>query len=517
MEEKKKRFPHRNDGGHKDGNGQRISVRPGNFAPPADAGAARDANRQHTGERRADTRPVPAEDARRDGQKNGDNRQHGDKNNGGNGGRNRRSRRNRNRNRRGDDNRNQQQGRTQVAPVAPEAPAAPAAPAPKHDKHDRHDRRDRRDDRHGSKQASAARTPSDSISASLQSALDGEFSTPAFSPFTSSKKPEKMQTAVDTDEFAVDIATAAYLVEDIPCGFPAPDGNAVEVVGVRFRKAGKVYFFAPNGFSCRIGEAVLVDTARGEELGEIVMLNRKIAERNVVQPLRAVLRRATEEDLAHDADNRRKEREALKTCAVKIAEHKLDMKLVDAQYTFDNTKLLFYFTSEGRVDFRDLVRDLAGIFRTRIELRQIGIRDESRLIGGLGMCGRPFCCATFLSDFGQVSIKMAKEQGLSINASKISGCCGRLMCCLRYENETYAAEARLTPKKDTPVDTPDGKGVVVESTPLAGLVKVRLDSSPEEAPRVYHRDDVTVLSKGKQAPATPAADDEDAENSGDVQ
>ncbi|MBE6690791.1 MAG: stage 0 sporulation protein [Ruminococcaceae bacterium] len=276
-----------------------------------------------------------------------------------------------------------------------------------------------------------------------------------------------------------------------------PDGKAVEVVGVRFRHAGKIYFFAPGNDTYRIGAEVLVDTARGAEIGEIVMLKRRIAEKDVIQPLRSVLRLATAEDKAHEQENRAKEKEALKICAEKIAHHKLDMRLVDAQYAFDNSKLLFYFTSEGRVDFRELVRDLAGVFHTRIELRQIGIRDESRLIGGLGMCGRPFCCSTFLSDFGQVSIKMAKEQGLSINTSKISGCCGRLMCCLRYEHETYAAETKLTPKKDTPVLTPDGEGVVVEATPLAGTVKVRLNATPEEAPKVYHRDTVTVLHPGK--------------------
>ncbi|MBQ8357545.1 MAG: stage 0 sporulation family protein [Clostridia bacterium] len=306
--------------------------------------------------------------------------------------------------------------------------------------------------------------------------------------------------AVDSEEFAVDIATAAYLLDDIPCGFPIPDGKSVEVVGVRFRRAGKIYFFAPDKEHYGIGDSVLVDTARGPEIGEIVMLKRRIAEKNVIQPLRSVLRRATAEDKAHEQENRAKETQALKICAEKIAAHKLDMKLVDAQYTFDNSKLLFYFTSEGRVDFRELVRDLAGVFHTRIELRQIGIRDESRLIGGLGMCGRPFCCSTFLSDFGQVSIKMAKEQGLSINTSKISGCCGRLMCCLRYEHETYAEETRLTPKRDAAVITPDGNGVVVESTPLAGTVKVRLDAAPEEAPRVYHRDTVTVIGKEKRAP-----------------
>ncbi len=521
MEDKKKRFsPHR-EGEHKEGNGQRISVRPGNFTPPAEQSA----QRAQQSKRREQGRPAP-ENARRDGQKNGDNRRHGDKNSpnnasnnnanngtnnsgaqGGNGGR-RRNRRNRNRNRQHDEKHTQQHVAHPVAAPAAAPAAKESAPVAK-----REDRR--RDDRRAHKQQNAARVPSDSVSAMLRRELDEEFSTPAFSSFAP-KKPEKEQTAVDTDEFAVDIATAAYLLDDIPCGFPAPDGKAVEVVGVRFRRAGKVYFFAPNGFSCRIGESVLVDTARGEELGEIVMLNRKIAEKNVVQPLRAVLRRATKEDLAHEEENRRKEREALKTCAAKIAEHKLDMKLIDAQYTFDNSKLLFYFTSEGRVDFRDLVRDLAGIFRTRIELRQIGIRDESRLIGGLGMCGRPFCCTTFLSDFGQVSIKMAKEQGLSINASKISGCCGRLMCCLRYEHETYAAETRLTPKKDALVETPDGTGVVIEATPLAGTVKVRLDSAPEEAPRTYHRDTVTVLSRDKRAQA-PAADaaEENSDESGD--
>ena len=309
---------------------------------------------------------------------------------------------------------------------------------------------------------------------------------------------------MDTKEFEVDIATAAYLLDDVPCGFPIPDGKAIEVIGVRFRSAGKIYFFSPAGERFKIGEAAIVDTARGPEFGEVVMLNRKMAEKDIVQPLRSVLRRATAEDIAHDADNRKKESEALTVCTEKIAARGLDMNLVDAQYTFDNSKLLFYFTAEGRVDFRELVRDLAGLFRTRIELRQIGIRDEARLIGGLGMCGRPFCCATHLSDFGQVSVKMAKEQGLSINTSKISGCCGRLMCCLRYEHESYAAEAALTPKKDTRVTTPDGAGTVVDATPITGMVKVRLDSAPEEAPTTYHRDKLTVLHP-KNAPATAEA------------
>jgi len=237
------------------------------------------------------------------------------------------------------------------------------------------------------------------------------------------------------------------------------------------------------------------------------MKNRKIAERDVVQPLRSVLRRATPTDLQRDEHNRIMERDAMKLCAEKIAAHKLDMRLVDAQFTFDNSKLLFYFTADGRVDFRDLVRDLANCFHTRIELRQIGIRDESRLIGGLGMCGRPFCCSTFLNDFGQVSIKMAKEQNLSLNTSKISGCCGRLMCCLRYEQESYAAEARLTPPKDSVVETPDGKGTVIEATPLSGMLKVQLEGAAEEPPRSYHRDSVTVLSRGRGKGGAPKTGD----------
>ncbi|MBE6555073.1 MAG: hypothetical protein E7663_02395 [Ruminococcaceae bacterium] len=362
------------------------------------------------------------------------------------------------------------------------------------------------------------KTPSTDL---LDSSLfrDDTFEGGLFSSLSTSRKTQEKapESAVDTAEFEVDIATAAYLVEDIPCGFPTPDGKAVEVIGVRFRHAGKVYFFAPGNERFRIGEAAIVDTARGPELGEVVMLNRKVAERQIIQPLRPVLRRATKEDLAHYEENQKKEQEALLICSEKIARHELDMHLVDAQYSFDNSKLLFYFTSEGRVDFRELVRDLAGVFRTRIELRQIGIRDESRLIGGLGMCGRPFCCTTFLSDFGQVSVKMAKEQGLSINTSKISGCCGRLMCCLRYEHEAYAAESALTPRKDARVSTPDGMGTVVDSSPLAGTVKVRLDSAPEEAPVTYHRDRVTVESRKKEAaPAAQSTRSSDDSKSSDM-
>lgn len=490
MEEKKNQAPER-EGGHKnnrrDGgrfnrqggerreeNGQRISVRPGNFNPPP---------------RKSEGAPAPEVKAPRSGNDNGEARPAKNDNRG----------RNRH-NRRGRGQRPAPEAQ-QSKPVAEVRTPAPdkQKPVQKEERRNEQKNRGRNDRRQGRRPDEQSKAPAETLSPALQSALDAEFNTPMVSSTSNifRKDPKKEEIVVNSDEFAVDIASAGYLVEDVPCGFPIPDGKAVEVVGVRFRHAGKMYFFAPGDLTLRIGEEVLVDTARGEEIGEIVMLKRRIAEKDVVQPLRTVLRTATEADKAHEKENHAKESEALKICAKKIADHKLDMQLVDAQYTFDNSKLLFYFTSEGRVDFRELVRDLAGVFHTRIELRQIGIRDESRLIGGLGMCGRPFCCSTFLSDFGQVSIKMAKEQGLSINTSKISGCCGRLMCCLRYEHETYAEETRLTPKKDTAVSTPDGNGTVVEATPLAGTVKVRLDNAPEEAPKVYHRDDVMVLGKAK--------------------
>ncbi len=273
--------------------------------------------------------------------------------------------------------------------------------------------------------------------------------------------------------------------------------TTVEIVGIRFKKGGKIYYFDPRGIKAPKGGFAIVETARGQEYGEIALENTRVPESEIVPPIRPLLRVATKADEEHFAENRRKEEEAFRTCLEKIASHKLDMKLVEAQYTFDNSKLLFYFTSAGRVDFRDLVKDLASVFRTRIELRQIGIRDEAKLIGGLGSCGRALCCSGFLSDFGQVSIKMAKEQNLSLNSTKISGTCGRLMCCLRYEYETYLEEIRLTPPVDSIVKTPDGVGTVVETAPLLGTVKVRLSSEPDAAPRPYHRDTVTVFPKGK--------------------
>ncbi len=268
-----------------------------------------------------------------------------------------------------------------------------------------------------------------------------------------------------------------------------------EVVGIRFKSSGKVYYFNPCGKSFKRGTCAIVDTARGQEFGDVAMSNTLVKSADIVLPLRQVIRTATAADIEHHKENKKKEDEAFKICNEKISEHKLDMKLIDAQYTFDNTKLLFYFTSTNRVDFRELVKDLASVFRTRIELRQIGIRDEAKIIGGLGICGRPLCCTLFLSDFDQVSIKMAKEQNLSLNSSKISGVCGRLMCCLKYEHEAYEYEIKRTPPVDSIVRTENGDGIVTEISPLRGTVKVRLLASPEVPPKTYKRDDVTMLRK----------------------
>ena len=283
--------------------------------------------------------------------------------------------------------------------------------------------------------------------------------------------------------------------EEAPKLDEAPAVPQVEIIGVRFKKSGKTYYFAPGKIRGEKGKYAIVETARGLECGEITLANAFVPESEIVPPMRPVIRIATDDDLLHLEQNKQKEDAAFRTCLKKIEEHRLDMKLVEAQYTFDNSKLLFYFTSSGRVDFRELVKDLASVFRTRIELRQIGIRDEAKLIGGLGSCGRPLCCAGFLSDFGQVSIKMAKEQNLSLNSAKISGTCGRLMCCLRYEYETYCEEIRRTPPVDSTVRTPEGVGTVVETAPLAGKVKVRLASEPDATPKFFSRDDVQVLDR----------------------
>ena len=269
------------------------------------------------------------------------------------------------------------------------------------------------------------------------------------------------------------------------------------IIGVRFKNTGKVYYFDPGQNQLEKGSLVVVETARGVECGEVVIPNKEVADSTIVKPLKPVLRPATPEDKRRAKENAEKEQRAMRVCQEKIAAHKLDMKLVDVEYTFDNSKILFYFTADGRVDFRDLVKDLASVFRTRIELRQIGVRDEAKMLGGLGICGRPFCCSQFLSDFQPVSIKMAKEQGLSLNPTKISGSCGRLMCCLKYEQDAYESLLRMTPKVGALVTTKEGKGVVCDANILTGVVKVRLDKSPDSPPVVMDRKDVKVIRDGK--------------------
>lgn len=274
----------------------------------------------------------------------------------------------------------------------------------------------------------------------------------------------------------------------------APDDN-VEVIGVKFKDAGKVYYFSPQKIDFAVGDKVIVKTARGIEFGFVAAANKYVKGRDIVQPLRSVVRAATKDDIQRFESNKQLEKSAFDVCVKMIAKHSLDMKLIEAEYTFDNSKLLFYFSADGRVDFRDLVKDLASVFHTRIELRQIGIRDEAKMMGGLGVCGRPFCCSSFLSDFGQVSIKMAKEQNLSLNSSKISGTCGRLMCCLRFESDVYEEELRRTPPVDSKVSTPDGIGYVKEISPLTGFCRVVIPDKNGEIIKSFHRDDLKVLDK----------------------
>ena len=276
---------------------------------------------------------------------------------------------------------------------------------------------------------------------------------------------------------------------------PQEGEEKVEVIGIRFRSAGKVYYFDPRGQKLKKGEFAIVETARGPEFGEVNLENTMVNISETVTPLRPIIRVATPADIEHNEENRQKEKDALVICQQKIEAHKLDMKLIDVQYAFDNSKLLFYFSSDGRVDFRELVKDLASVFRTRIELRQIGIRDEAKMLGGIGSCGRMLCCTTFLPDFAQVSIKMAKEQGLSLNSAKISGMCGRLMCCLHFEAETYTEEIRRTPAIDSQVKTEDGIGTVISTNPLAGTIRVIFKDSPDTPPKQYHRSEVTPLGK----------------------
>ncbi len=249
----------------------------------------------------------------------------------------------------------------------------------------------------------------------------------------------------------------------------------VEIIGVRFNSAGKIYYFNPKGKKLSVGTQILVETARGVELGHVVVANKEVDESEIVQPLKPIIRIATEEDFKRIKENKEKEKEAFIIANEKIREHKIEMKLVDVEYTFDRSKILFYFTADGRIDFRELVKSLASVFHTRIELRQIGVRDEARQLGSYGICGRYLCCGTFLDDFHPVSIKMAKEQGLSLNPTKISGTCGRLMCCLQYEQNAYEDMLKKMPNKGMTVETPDGRGVVVDVATLKGEIKVKFE------------------------------------------
>ena len=273
---------------------------------------------------------------------------------------------------------------------------------------------------------------------------------------------------------------------------PAP----VEVVDIQFRQGQKVYYFDPAGLKVKTGDHVIIDTARGPEFGICAGGNHLIPVRDVVAPLRSVLRLATAEDERIVARNRQEEKRAYDICLQKIADHGLDMQLVSAEFAFDGSKILFFFTADERVDFRELVKNLASIFHTRIELRQIGVRDKAKMVGGLGICGRPFCCASFLDDFQPVSIKMAKTQNLSLNPTKISGTCGRLMCCLKYEQEAYEDLLRRSPKQDSFVDTPEGRGTVVEVDLLRSRVKVRMEDAPENI-SLFSNDEIAVFRNGK--------------------
>jgi cell fate regulator YaaT (PSP1 superfamily) len=270
-----------------------------------------------------------------------------------------------------------------------------------------------------------------------------------------------------------------------------------EVIGVRFKEVGKIYYFDPKDKKLKTGDKVIVETARGIECGVVALPNKDVPEEELIHPLKPLIRKANDNDLSHINENKKREKEAFSICEKKIAEHNLEMNLVDVEYTFDNNKILFYFTADGRVDFRALVKDLASVFRTRIELRQIGVRDEAKMLGGLGVCGRPFCCHSYMGDFQPVSIKMAKEQGLSLSPVKISGTCGRLMCCLKYEQDAYLDLLKRTPKVGAIVKTPDGKGLVVENNLISGKLKVKLDSSPEDAaPASYNVKEVKILKDG---------------------
>lgn len=274
-----------------------------------------------------------------------------------------------------------------------------------------------------------------------------------------------------------------------------------EVVSVKFKEDGRAYYFDPGSVKYELGQTVIVETARGDECGTVSEANREVSEDTIVKPLKKVLRLATKKDLQRVEENRKKEKIAFEFCEKKVIERNLDMKLVDVEVSFDSGKMLFYFTSDGRVDFRELVKDLASQFHARIELRQIGVRDEAKMLGGIGICGQPYCCKRFLDDFHPVSIKMAKEQGLSLNPTKISGSCGRLMCCLKYEQNAYEYLNSISPNVGATVKTRDGVGTVVDINLLTGNMLVKFENS--EIPAKYNRTDVKVLSRGKRKQTEP--------------
>ena len=418
-----------------------------------------------------------------------------------------------------DEQRNQTAAEPQVKTAdAPKASSenAPADAAPKHNNnHQRNNKRKHHNDRRREERQASADNQNSAPKSADALTESGFVPMPKSSDRLQKSAPQKLTKFSDSPEFEKYSDYEEYSFDELYGKLDdsssksssaksddaaadtdlASDEPMVEVVGIRFKASGKTYYFAPNGISLKIGSKAIVETARGLEYGDVALGNTMVKESETVSPLRPVIRKATDADIKHHEENKQKEDDAFRICNEKIIAHELDMKLIDAQYTFDNTKLLFYFTSAGRVDFRDLVKDLASVFRTRIELRQIGIRDEAKMVGGLGLCGRPLCCSLFLTDFGQVSIKMAKEQNLSLNSSKISGICGRLMCCLRYEHETYEYEIKRTPPVDSLVRTVDGVGVVTEINPLAATIKVKLVSSPDTPPKSYKRDEVSVLKK----------------------
>lgn len=272
----------------------------------------------------------------------------------------------------------------------------------------------------------------------------------------------------------------------------------VDIVGVKFKQGGKMYYFNPQDIDIKPGEHVIVETARGIEYGEVVIARRSVEKGSITPPLKNVIRIADASDVMTHETNAKKEKEAFDICVEKIKKHKLDMKLIEVEYTFDGNKILFYFTADGRVDFRELVKDLANVFRTRIELRQIGVRDEAKSMGSIGICGRGLCCSAFLGDFAPVSIKMAKEQGLSLNPTKISGACGRLMCCLKYEQDNYEELLKFTPRVGSIVKTPKGKGVVEDVSLLKGMLRVRVEEEKEKVLHDFHVSEIKIIKRASE-------------------